>query len=105
MMTGIGGALLVFNGLWHMTEFMMHGRNKDTMRLIVPGLIYLVLGILIVGFIGGVWPQYIAIILTALGMSVAINNIGVFGMPKWVTSAYILIDAVIIITLILGLFS
>ena len=96
---GIAGALLVFNGFWHMFEFMMHGRNKDTMRLVPVGFVYVVLGILIVT--GTFMPiaAWIALILTALGMGAAFTMRNTADIRKWVLWAFILIDVVIVLSL------
>ena len=50
---GSGGALLVFTGFRHALEWLLGGRNKDTLRLIPFGIVYLISGYLIVTFTGG----------------------------------------------------
>mgnify|MGYP000285958457 CR=1 FL=1 len=77
---GIAGALLVFTGIWHAVEWLMHGRNKDTLRLIPIGIAYAVLGYLIVMGIGGWIVVLIALILTAVGLTGAfITRLGPSG--------------------------
>lgn len=53
MYAGLAGGLLVFTGFWHVTEWLMDGRRRDTLLLVPAGLIYLVLGYLLVTITGG----------------------------------------------------
>lgn len=98
-MAGVAGGLLVFTGLWHMFEWMMGGRNRDTLRLIVPGLIYVVLGYLIVNFIGGQIVLWTAMLITAGGMTAALIIRKTAQVRPWVLWAFILIDVVIVLCL------
>ena len=99
MSMGLGGALLVFTGFWHAFEWAMGGRNRDTARLILPGLIYLVLGYLIVtgGFMP--WAAWIALVLTALGAVAAFSMRNTAQVREWVTWAFIVIDVVIVLAI------
>ena len=36
---GAAGSLLVFTGIWHAFEWAMHGRNRDTARLVPVGVL------------------------------------------------------------------
>ena len=53
MYAGLAGGLLVFTGFWHVTEWPIDGRRRDTLLLVPAGLIYLVLGYLLVTITGG----------------------------------------------------
>jgi len=98
-MLGLAGALLVFTGCWHAFEWMMGGRNKDTLRLIPFGIIYVVLGYLMVTFQGGSTVQIIALVVTLIGIVGALVTRKSAQVRSWVTWAFILIDAVIIVAL------
>jgi len=67
-MMGIAGSLLVFTGFWHAFEWMMGGRNKDTVRLVPIGIIYAILGFMIVNFRGGQTVLVIALVITLIGL-------------------------------------
>lgn len=103
MYAGIAGGLLVFTGIWHATEWMMDGRRRDTWRLVPFGLIYLLLGILIVGGMGGAITQIVAAILAAFGGVAAFTIRDTAEVRKWVTWSFIVIDLVIVVALILAL--
>jgi len=102
-MTGIAGALLVFAGVWHASEWAMGGRNRDTARLIPLGIVYLVLGYLIVTFRFMPAAGWIAFAVTALGLFAALSMRGTSEIRPWVTWAFILIDAAILLALATGL--
>lgn len=99
MMVGLAGSLLVFTGFWHALEWLMGGRNKDTLQLIPFGIAYAVLGFLIVTFRGGATVLIVALVLTVIGV------IGAFVLRKqsqvrpWVTWVFIVIDVIIIAAL------
>lgn len=103
MGTGIAGALLVFTGIWHAVEWLMYGRNRDTLRLIPIGLAYLLLGYLIVMGIGGWTVPLVALVLTSAGLAGAVITRRTAQVPGWVTWAFILIDVAIIAGLIAGM--
>lgn len=105
MALGIAGSLLVFTGLWHAFEWLMGGRNKDTLRLIPFGIAYAVLGYLIVNFIGGQVVHWIALLLTCIGITGAFMTKDTAEVRKWVTWAFIAMDVVIIIALLIAVFS
>jgi len=96
---GLAGALLVFTGFWHALEWLMGGRNKDTLRLIPFGIIYIVLGYLIVTFTGGNTVVIIALVVTAIGLIGALVTRKTAQVRPWVTWVFILIDIVIIASL------
>jgi hypothetical protein len=66
---GLAGSLLVFTGFWHAIEWMMGGRNRDTLALIPFGIVYIVLGYLIVTFTGGIAVPMIALVIVIAGLS------------------------------------
>ena len=103
MAAGVAGALLVFTGLWHALEWLMHGRNRDTVRLIPVGLLYLTLGCLIVTLTGGWITQAIAVLVVCAGMIAALVQRKRLFLRNWVIWAFIVIDAVIVISLIRAL--
>lgn len=103
MYAGIAGALLVFTGIWHATEWMMDGRRRDTWALVPFGFIYLILGCLIVGSVGGAITQIVALIAVAFGGSVAFMRRAQFDIRKWVTWSFIIIDLIILVALLLTL--
>ena len=103
MNAGLAGALLVFTGFWHATEFLMDGRRSDTLRLVPVGLLYILLGWWIVTSFGGSVVQIIALLLTGAGGAIAFLKRDEFEVRKWVTWAFILIDAIIVLALIVTL--
>ena len=104
MWAGLAGGLLVFTGLWHATEFMMGGRNADTRRLIPVGIVYLILGILIVTLTGGWIVQLVALIAAGAGAIAAFTMRGGRSEIRgWVIWAFILIDAAIVAALAMAL--
>ena len=103
MAAGIGGALLVFTGLWHIFEWMMAGHNRDTVRLVPVGILYAALGCLIVLGIGGWITLAAATAITAAGMAAAFTLRSRSLVRGWVTWAFILIDATIVAALLTAL--
>ena len=103
MYAGIAGGLLVFTGVWHATEWLMDGRRRDTLLLVPAGLIYLVLGYLLVTVSGGATTMIAAILLPALGGLYAFMNLGKTDVRPWVTRAFILLDVIIVLVLILAM--
>jgi len=102
-MLGLAGSLLVFSGLWHAFEWMMGGRNKDTYRLIPFGIVYVVLGFLIVTFRGGQTVLIIALVITLIGLIGALVTRKSAQVRPWVTWCLIIIDVFIIIGLAMSL--
>lgn len=100
MYAGIAGGLLVFTGVWHATEWMMDGRRRDTWALVPVGLVYLVLGYLVVTLFGGTVTHIVALIAVALGGSIAFLRRDQFEIRTWVTWAFIVIDLMIILALV-----
>ncbi len=100
MLAGIAGAFLIFTGIWHATECLMDGRRRDTLALVPVGIVYAILGGLIVTPTGGWLVQLIALIATTAGISIAYIRRNDFEIRKWVTWAFILVDIVIILCLI-----
>jgi hypothetical protein len=49
----LSGSHFVVVGFWHAFEWMMGGRNRDTLALNAFGIVYIILGYLIVTFAGG----------------------------------------------------
>ncbi|WP_136442612.1 hypothetical protein [Pacificoceanicola onchidii] len=103
MYTGLAGALLVFTGVWHATEWLMDGRRRDTMALVPVGLVYLVQGYLLVTATGGVLTQGLTLMAVATGGSVAFLRRDQFDIRRWVTWTFIVIDGVIVLALLAGL--
>lgn len=66
---GLAGSLLVFTGFWHACEWMMGGRNRDTLALVPFGIAYVILGYLIVKFPGGIAVPIIALVIAIAGLS------------------------------------
>ena len=98
---GLAGALLVFTGFWHALEWLMGGRSKDTLRLIPFGIIYIVLGYLIVTFTGGNTVAIVALVVTAIGLIGALVTRKTAQVRSWVTWVFVIIDVVIIASLAL----
>jgi len=103
MYAGIAGGLLVFSGIWHATEWLMGGRNKDTLRLIPFGLAYAILGGMIVSLWGGQTVHWIALVLTCIGIVGALLTRKTAEVRPWVTWVFIVADIVIILCLLLTL--
>lgn len=99
MFAGIAGGLLVFTGFWHATEWMMDGRRRDTWRLVPVGVVYMVLGALIVMSIGGWVIQVAALLLAGAGGAVAFMRRDNFAIRKWVIWAFVLIDVLVVLAL------
>ena len=104
-MLGLAGSLLVFTGVWHVLEWLMGGRNKDTLRLIPFGIVYVVLGYLIVTFRGGSIVLVIALLVTVAGLIGALVTRKTAQVRPWVTLVFIIIDVIIIIGLAVALIS
>lgn len=102
-MLGLAGSLLVFTGVWHVLEWLMGGRNKDTLRLIPFGIVYVVLGYLIVTFRGGSIVLVIALLVTVAGLIGALVTRKTAQVRPWVTLVFIIIDIIIIIGLAVAL--
>ncbi|MCF2869494.1 hypothetical protein L0664_00320 [Octadecabacter sp. G9-8] len=106
MGTGIAGALLVFTGVWHSIEWMMGGRNKDTLGRLLPfGIIYLVLGCLIVTLTGGPPVLIAAILFAATGAIGAFATRTTTQVRSWVVWSFIVIDIAIIACLLTAFIS
>lgn len=103
MLTGIAGALLVFTGVWHATEWMMDGRRRDTMAIVPAGLIYLLLGYLLVTVTGGITVQIIAAVAVTLGGTFAFLRRNQTEIRNWVLWTFIVLDVIILLALILGM--
>lgn len=104
-MLGLAGSLLVFTGVWHVLEWLMGGRNKDTLRLIPFGIVYVVLGYLIVTFRGGSIVLVIALLVTVAGLIGALVTRKTAQVRPWVTLVFIIIDIIIIVGLAVALIS
>jgi len=102
-MIGLAGSLLVFTGLWHALEWLMGGRNKDTVRLIPFGIIYVVLGFLIVTFRGGQIVLIVALVITLIGLVGAFMTRKTSQVRPWVSWVFIALDVIIIAGLGLAL--
>ena len=102
---GLAGSLLVFTGFWHALEWLMGGRNKDTLRLIPVGILYAILGYLIVTFTGGITVLIIALVLTCLGAAAAFMTRKTSMVRPWVTWVFITVDILIILGLLMVLIS
>lgn len=100
MSIGLAGALLVFTGVWHATEWLMDGRRPDTMRLIPVGFVYALLGCLLVMGVGGVITQIVALILVIAGGSVAFLRRDQFDVRKWVIWSFVVVDVIIALALL-----
>ena len=98
---GLAGALLVFTGFWHALEWLMGGCNKDTLRLIPFGIIYIVLGYLIVTITGGNTVAIVALVVTAIGLIGALVTRKTAQVRPWVTWVFVIIDIVIIASIAL----
>ncbi len=102
---GLAGSLLVFTGFWHAFEWMMGGRNRDTLALIPFGIAYIVLGYLIVTFTGGITVPIIALIIVIAGLSLGFMTRRVSKIRPWVLWIFIGLDILIALGLLIGLFS
>ena len=103
MGAGIAGGLLAFTGVWHATEWMMDGRRRDTWRLVPVGILYFILGWMIVMGVGGMITQLIALVLTGVFAFVAYSQRNTFEVRKWVTWTFIIVDVIIVLGLISAL--
>lgn len=102
---GLAGSLLVFTGFWHAFEWMMGGRNKDTLALIPFGIVYIVLGYLIVTFTGGIAVPIIALAIVIAGLSLGFMTRRETKVRPWVMWVFIALDVLIVLGLLVGLFT
>ncbi|MCF2870787.1 hypothetical protein L0664_06885 [Octadecabacter sp. G9-8] len=100
---GLAGSLLVFTGFWHACEWIMGGRNRDTLALIPFGIVYIVLGYLIVTFTGGIAVPILALVIVLVGLSLGIMTRRVTAVRKWVLWIFIGLDILIALGLLIGL--
>jgi len=100
---GIAGSLLVFTGVWHALEWLMGGRNKDTLRLIPFGIVYTILGFLIVTFQGGTVVAWIAALAVIIGVVAALMTRKNTQVRSWVMWVFIFIDIVILMALLMAM--
>ena len=103
MYAGIAGGLLVFTGIWHATEWMMDGRRRDTWALVPVGLVYLILGYLLVTLFGGAITQVVALAAAAFGGTLAFMRRDQLEIRKWVIWAFIIINVIIVVALVLAM--
>jgi len=101
---GLAGPLLVFTGIWHALEWLMGGRNKDTLLLIPFGIGYVVLGYLIVTFTGGTVVLWIALAVTCIGLIGALATRTRSLVRSWVIWVFVVVDVAIIASLLMALF-
>lgn len=99
MFSAIAAGLLVFTGVWHLTEWLMGGRNRETVMLIPAGAVFLALGCLVAAGIGGVVVTALAILASAGGAILAFSRRNTSQVRKWVTWAYVIIDVLIVVLL------
>jgi hypothetical protein len=97
---GLAAALLVFTGIWHMTEFLMDHVSKDTRRLIPAGVVYLLLGILIALGIATSIIGVVALIAVLAGGIMAFRKRKATDVRRWVIWAFIVIDAIIALAIV-----
>ena len=102
---GLAGSLLVFTGFWHAFEWMMGGRNRDTLALIPFGIVYIILGYLIVTFTGGIAAPIIALLIVVAGLSLGFMTRRETEVRTWVMWIFIGLDILIIFGLVIGLLS
>ncbi len=102
---GLTGSLLVFTGFWHAFEWMMGGRNKATLALIPFGIVYIVLGYLIVTFTGGIAVPIIALIIVSAGLYLAFMTRRETEIRTWVLWIFVGLDVLIVLGLLVGLLS
>ena len=100
---GLAGSLLVFTGVWHIFEWLMGGRNKDTLILIPFGAVYAFLGYLIVTFQGGSIPAIAALLLTSVGAVAAFSTRRGSQVRAWVLWAFIVFDVIIVAAIVAAL--
>ncbi|MBX3594615.1 hypothetical protein [Sphingomonas sp.] len=100
---GLAAALLVFTGIWHMTEWVMDRRTADTLRLVPVGAVYALLGVLIALNLGGGIAGVVALLAVMAGMGAAFVMRRRLAVRRWVVWAFIGVDAVIVIALVRAL--
>jgi hypothetical protein len=97
---GLAAALLVFTGIWHLTEFLMDRVSKDTRKLIPVGAVYLLLGVLIAMGIATSVTGVIALLAVLAGGVMAFRRRKAMDIRRWVIWALIVIDAIIAIAIV-----
>jgi len=104
MAQGIAAGILVFSGLWHLTEWIMAGRRRDTLRLIPFGALYTALGAGLALLWGGPWLGWVALGAVAVGLGLLLALWSRLELRGWVKVAYALIDLAVIAALAATLF-
>ena len=100
-MLTIAAILFIITAILHIAMPFIYGRGQDTIGIAVYGVIYLVLGVLLLTTSAG-WAPIGALILTAIGGTAAFIQRN--ANPKLLTFTWIFIaiDAVIILLLVLN---
>lgn len=104
MILGFAACLLVFAGIWHLTEWLMAGRSRDTLRLVPFGIVYLVLGWMIALGTGGWIVGALGGVAAGIGGTVAVVLRKTLTLRRWVLWSFVVID-VLIVASVLASFS
>ena len=105
MLMGAATGLLVFAGFWRTFEWIVHGRNQGSVRLIPGGLIYLILGVLIALGTGGTITAWVALVVALASLIVSFVMRNRSQVRRWVMWLLIIIDAAIVSGLFTALVS
>jgi len=98
---GLAGVLLVLSGILHCLNWLVAGWNPDSLKLVVFGLLYLLLGVLLRA--GVSWARYIAILSVTGGGTGAAVMLRIFAVPEWLTGILIVLDIAIFLLLLAGI--
>ncbi len=97
---GLAAALLVFTGIWHLTEVFMDRTAKDARKLIPFGAVYTGLGVaMAMGFAGWIVSS-ITVLAVLTGMTLAFVNRKAMDIRNRVLWSFIVIDALIVLAIV-----
>ena len=100
MVAGLAAALLIFSGFWQMTEWLMGGRNRHTLWLIVTGVIYIALGVWLIATIGGVVAGGVSTLIVLAGGSLRLLWYRSLHIRHWVLVGIIGLDVIVLLALV-----
>ena len=100
-MLAIAAILFIITALLHIAIPFIYGRGQDTIGIAVYGVIYLVIGGLLLTTAAG-WVPFVALILTAIGAAAAFVQRNANQKLLTFTWIFIAIDAFIILLLVLN---
>jgi hypothetical protein len=96
----LAGRILVLTGILHCLGWLVSGWSFDTARLIPFGVVYAVLGCLLM--LGHLRARYVALAVTLIGATAASITMNTAAVALWFTGVLIAIDVVVLALLVVG---